>query len=98
MVGTTLDLPKPLQNMLGTLISNHILSSWNIYSSGYNIISVNIWFSEPAIASVDMSLCIIGNTAKQVRHRSMAWVSLPKSQHLAIHTFSLIQCGWFSIA
>ena len=69
MVGTTLDLPKPLQNMLGTLISSHILSSWNICSSGHNVISVNIRFSQPAIGSVDIKpVYYRKQTAKQVSH------------------------------
>ena len=69
MVGTALDLPKPLQNMLGTLISSHILSSWNICSSGHNVISVNIRFSQPAIGSVDIKpVYYRKQTAKQVSH------------------------------
>ena len=69
MVDTALDLPKPLQNMLGTLVCSHILSSWNICSSGQNMISVNIRFSQPAIGgSVVQPVYYRKQTTKQVNH------------------------------
>ena len=47
MAEPALELPKTLRNMLGSLMCNNILSSWNISSNGHNAINVNIRFSQP---------------------------------------------------
>ena len=47
MAEPALELPKTLRNMLGSLMCNNILSSWNISSNGHNAVYVNIRFSQP---------------------------------------------------
>ena len=72
MADTALELPTPLRSILGTLMCNNILSSWNIYSSGHNVISVNIRFSQPAIAGneeyVKQPVYYRKQSRKQVTH------------------------------
>ena len=73
MAEPALELPVTLRNMLGSIMCNNILSSWNISSNEHNAICVSIRFiqPDPAIAgSVDMLQPVYyrKQTPKQVRH------------------------------
>ena len=63
-----LELPKTLRNMLGSIMCNNILFSWNIASNGHNQIMLYVLISAESCRKKDRSLAVCFDMTYRKQH------------------------------